>query len=165
MRDVFEWLIIDYCKELVFMRMMRDEYLRLSSSSPQTPPWWPEAQVVWLLNQIDGGYWVHRDLFVFYKMFVFDKKFVSHFFVNSEQIGDLRSKSSLAIIIYIIDYRAYYAGCQVHHIIYAGRRKQCKRVTLKQIPDYQEFMWHIKFEKARKVFRRWISRDRKHWDN
>ena len=27
------------------------------------------------------------------------KKFVSHFFVNSEQIGDLRSKSSLAIII------------------------------------------------------------------
>ena len=39
MRDVFEWLIIDYCKESVFMRMMRDEYLRLSSSSPQTPPW------------------------------------------------------------------------------------------------------------------------------
>ena len=56
--------------------MMSDKYLRLSSSSPQTPPWWPEAQVVWLLNQIDGGYWVHRDLFVFYKMFVFDKKFV-----------------------------------------------------------------------------------------
>ena len=26
-------------------------------------------------------------------------------------------------------------------------------------------MWHVKFEKARKVFRRWISRDRKHWDN
>ena len=29
--------------------MFGNGYLRLSSSSPQTPPWWPEAQQVWWL--------------------------------------------------------------------------------------------------------------------